>query len=385
MLSDVQIEYALKTAERLSSGLKLLEKESFDIILLDLGLPDSSGIETFLTIQDKASDLPVIVLTVLADEELAAEAIARGGQDYLVKGQINGNLLVRSIRYSIERKRLDKQLRRMNRRTELILATAGEGLLELHTEGTIIFLNNAAAGMLGYAIDELTGKNCRFMYHHSMPDGTPYAAEECPIDAAFRRGIDHYGEEVFWRKDGTSFPIDYTSKPLYEENKIVGAVVTFRDISGRKRVETALARSKTEFEAIFNSLSDAAIFADTERRILQTNPAFTNQFGYTLEEVKGKTTDFLYLRPANYYEQGKRRYHRDGNAEHGFFEIQYRRKDGTVFLSETSGIQVRDANGKSSVLPASAGILPSASRWKRKSSTWPAMMPLPAFRTSVFS
>ena len=99
----------LKRTDRLSSGLKLLKEESFDVVLLDLGLPDSNGLDAVSQIQTQAPELPVIVLTGLSDEVLAVKAISLGAQDYLVKGRFDVNSLHRAIRYSIERQRLETE------------------------------------------------------------------------------------------------------------------------------------------------------------------------------------------------------------------------------------------------------------------------------------
>jgi len=95
-----------KNADRVSSGLKLLEEGPFDVVLLDLGLPDSIGLDAIQRIQDKEPKVPIIVLTGLSDKELAARAISLGAQDYLVKGDFDNDLLYRAIRYAIERKKL---------------------------------------------------------------------------------------------------------------------------------------------------------------------------------------------------------------------------------------------------------------------------------------
>ena len=95
--ADIYVSYSTS----LSSAIKLLESETFDVILSDLGLPDSRGIETFLKVHSLFPAVPVIVLTGLSDEELAIKAVKNGAQDYLVKGQVESGLLVRSIQYSI--------------------------------------------------------------------------------------------------------------------------------------------------------------------------------------------------------------------------------------------------------------------------------------------
>lgn len=113
MLESVDAKCIFERSDRISSGLKLLEKEPFDAVLLDLGLPDSSGINTLRKIQEKQNDLPVIVLTGLSDDALAAKAISLGAQDYLIKGKIDSDTLHRSIIYSIERKKAEETIRRL--------------------------------------------------------------------------------------------------------------------------------------------------------------------------------------------------------------------------------------------------------------------------------
>jgi DNA-binding response OmpR family regulator len=100
-------KFELMQTPRLFSGLKLLESEKFDIILVDLGLPDSVGLESFKAILKKHPTIPIIILTGLANEEIGIQAIKLGAQDYLVKGEFNGKLLVRAIQYAIERKNLE--------------------------------------------------------------------------------------------------------------------------------------------------------------------------------------------------------------------------------------------------------------------------------------
>ena len=100
-------KFKITYTERLISGLKLLETEKFDIILLDLGLPDSIGLESFKSVLTKHPTIPIIVLTGLANEEIGIQAIKYGAQDYLVKGEFTGKLLTRAIQYAIERKKLE--------------------------------------------------------------------------------------------------------------------------------------------------------------------------------------------------------------------------------------------------------------------------------------
>lgn len=118
-----------------------------------------------------------------------------------------------------------------------------------------------------------------------------------------------------------------------------------KDIAGRKKSEDEIARRKAEFEAIFNSITDAIVFVDTERRIIRINPAFTEQFGYVFEEVKGRTTTFLFADPDAYNKQEKIRYNQRADIAQSAYEMEYRKKDGAVFPAETLGAHVQDQTG----------------------------------------
>ena len=117
------------------------------------------------------------------------------------------------------------------------------------------------------------------------------------------------------------------------------------DITDSKRMEEKFLKSHAEFQAIFNSITDAIVFVDLERRISMINPAFTFMFGYGLEEIAGKTTQMLYANPDEFRVQGRERYHQDAFVDTPVYEIEYRRKDGSVFPSETLGVPVKDFNG----------------------------------------
>lgn len=140
---------------------------------------------------------------------------------------------------------------RLARRDELILSSAGEGIFGLDLEGKTTFVNPAAARMLGYRVEELMGQPMHGLLHHSKPDGTAYPKEECPINATFTDGtVHHVTNEVFWRKDGTSFPVEYVSTPLRDREKVVGAVVVIKDITERKAQAAAL-----EYQASHDTLT----------------------------------------------------------------------------------------------------------------------------------
>lgn len=144
----------------------------------------------------------------------------------------------------------DIELANLRRQHQLILNSVGEGIYGLDIQGNVTFVNPAAALLIGWKMEDLIGKSMHAILHHSKPDGSFYPREECHIYAAFKEGtIRRVDNEVFWRKDGSSFPVEYISTPMHDEKgELVGSVVTFRDITQRKLSESILQRANEELE-----------------------------------------------------------------------------------------------------------------------------------------
>ena len=137
--------------------------------------------------------------------------------------------------------RMEKKLGKLRRKNELILQSSGEGIFGLDLEGNHEFVNPAATQMLGYTVDELIGRHSHTAWHYKKADGSPYPEDECPMYATSKDGrFLTITDEVFWRKDGTSFPVEYNTTPIIEDENIIGTVVTFNDISERKHMEEEL-------------------------------------------------------------------------------------------------------------------------------------------------
>ena len=171
----------------------------------------------------------------LANGDLGARTDFETEQDEIGNLSRSFNSMAASLEQSMQRQR---ELLRQN---ELILNSAGEGIYGLDTDGNHTFINPAAARMLGYEVAELIGRNSHAVLHHSNTDGSAYPEAECPISKALMDGTGHFEEnEIFWRKDGTSFPIRYSVTPIIDNDKVKGVVVSFRDITARKRYETML-------------------------------------------------------------------------------------------------------------------------------------------------
>jgi formate hydrogenlyase transcriptional activator len=160
---------------------------------------------------------------------------------------------------------------------KMILESAGEGIYGLDAEGRTTFVNAAAQKMTGFTAQEMMG-NCQHkLVHHSKSDGKEYPHLECPIYAALHDGKIHkVSNEVFWRKDGTSFPVEYVSTPIRENLKLLGAVVVFRDITETKQAEEEIKRLRHQLELENTYLHEEVLGAQAYGDIMGSSPALEN-------------------------------------------------------------------------------------------------------------
>jgi diguanylate cyclase (GGDEF)-like protein/PAS domain S-box-containing protein len=255
----------------------------------------------------------------------------------LVRNEESEPLFWQGVIFDItERKEAEEAIERLAHRNQLILNSAGEGIYGLDREGRTTFVNPAAAALTGYEPDELVGEHQHDIVHHSRPDGTAYPKEECPIYSVLRDGeVQRVDDEVFWRKDGTSFPVEYTSTPIQEDGEVVGAVVTFTDVTERKRAEEALKESEERYRALMEQSVEAIYLYDAEtKRVLESNAAFRRMMGYSEDELLGmQIYDFIDHDKEN-IDANIRRSLKEKRRYIG--ERRYRCKDGSVIVVDTS-------------------------------------------------
>ncbi|MBT4138412.1 MAG: sigma 54-interacting transcriptional regulator, partial [Candidatus Latescibacteria bacterium] len=201
------------------------------------------------------------------------------------------------------RKQAEEALEQLQQKNELILQSAGEGIYGLDLHGNTTFANPAAAQMLGWSTEDLLGKPQHDLIHHTKPNGVFYDRIECPIYAAFKDGQVHtVNDELFWRKDGTSIPVEYTSTPMRDkEDNLIGAVVTFRDITQRKQAEKALRDALDEVEELKDQLQAENVYLQEEIRlehnfdnIISTSASFKKVLR-NVEQVASTDTTVLIL------------------------------------------------------------------------------------------
>ncbi len=177
---------------------------------------------------------------------------------------------------------------------ELLLKAAGEGIFGIDLQGNTQFANPAASEMTGWTIDDLIGQSSHQLLHHTKTDGSTYHASECPVHATYKKGeVNHVDDEVFWRKDGSSFCVEYTSTPIFDNDKLAGAVVVFNDATKRRKAEQALKQAYADNQMILEAAGEGIYGLDCEGNTTFANPSAAAMLGYNADELIGKSMHSL--------------------------------------------------------------------------------------------
>lgn len=251
------------------------------------------------------------------------------------------------IRDITERKLQEKEIARINRQTTLILNSSSEGICGLDMQGNTTFLNHAAAQMIGYKPEELIGKSQHSILHHTRQDGSPYPHEECLLHGVvIEEAVQRITGEIFWRKDGTHFPVEYTRTPIWEDGKLRGAVVTFWDLSEKKKSEEELHKSQGRYKRLEENLADYFVYSQgIDGVFTYVSPSILNVLGYTQKEFQTHYDEYLTDHPAN-----KKVKEYTDMAIHGIdhppYEMEMYHKSGLRRWLEVSEILLFDDGGK---------------------------------------
>jgi PAS domain S-box-containing protein len=242
------------------------------------------------------------------------------------------------------RKLVEGQLRRQLDFTRAITDNMGEGLCAVDREGRLTFMNPAAERMFGWSEAELLGREIHQTIHYQRPDGSPYPVDECPLMGVIRTGKSLRCEDTFTRRDGTMFPVSLTSSPTVSGGQMVGAVLTFHDITESKRLEASLAASEARFRSIAEQSPVIIWRSDLNGRCDYVNRTYLEFRGRTLEDV---------LRDGWFegaHPDDRERFlsaYQEALLRHEPFEIEYRilRHDGQFRWVTDRGAPYHDAHG----------------------------------------
>ena len=255
--------------------------------------------------------------------------------------------IVAQIQDITETKRYKENLERVIRQNQSILTSVGEGIYGLDLDEKTSFVNPAAERMLGYGPGELAGRHQHDIVSHINADGVPYPEGDCPVYAALRDGDVHASsDEVFRRKDGSTFPVEYTSTPIQEGSEVVGAVVSFRDITQRKGAEEALRKNEARFRLLAEKMSDLVCLHEPDGRYLYISPSCRRLLGYEPEELLG-TDPYELFHPGD-LQRIRTEAHEKALEGQGVVSVIYRirKKSGEYTWFETLTEPILDRSGE---------------------------------------
>lgn len=249
--SGIELEWV----DRLGMGLDQLKGKNFDGLLLDLSLPDSKGLETFMKTQKQSPHLPVLIMTGLDDKELALEAVRKGAQDYLVKGVVDSNVLVRAINYAIERKKAEETVRLSEEKLKRIIESSPNAITITGLDGKITDVNKATLDLYGVSSkEELIGKSTIDF----IADRDRKKAME-NLGKTVNQGLTRHMEYTLLTKDGREFPAEISASVIRDVTGKPTSLVGFtHDISKRKNAYEQIKTQLNEKERHIKDLHNRA-------------------------------------------------------------------------------------------------------------------------------
>jgi diguanylate cyclase (GGDEF)-like protein/PAS domain S-box-containing protein len=246
-----------------------------------------------------------------------------------------------------ERQHAEQAYKDLMIKNEMILTSAGEGIYGLDASGKVTFVNPAAAAISRYDPEELIGRDIHAMLHHTKADGAPYPKEDCPIYKSWSSGqVQRVSRDLFWTRQGDSFPVEYVSAPILKDGQVDGAVVVFRDITSRVRAEAALEEERDFISTLLDTISVLVVVLDPQGHIVRFNRASEAISGYSFQEVAGQPIWELFIPPED-VEAIKKVFSSllidQVPREHESYWIS---RDGQRRLIAWSNTAVRDAGGR---------------------------------------
>jgi two-component system, NarL family, sensor histidine kinase UhpB len=232
-------DVALEWEESLGGGIERLKRGGFDLILLDLSLTDSTGFETFRRIREQAPGLPIVVLTGLNEKRTVSLVLGAGAQDYLVKGQVNGHAMRRSIRYAMERHQAGGALRESEELYRTLVDTSPDSISMTDLDGTFIKVSRRMLDMHGFdSEDELIGKSALTIIAPEQ-----HASASKYFQETLAHGISENMDYDLLRKDGSRFEGEISASLIKDEcGHPRGLIAVVRDVTGMRRAERVALR-----------------------------------------------------------------------------------------------------------------------------------------------
>lgn len=285
---ELDVPYQLIHAERLSEALNNLRQAPVDIVLLDLQLPDSQGLDGISQVRAVSATVPIVVLTASDDDGLAIQSLQLGAQDYLVKGyiQVYRNLLRRSVRYAIERGAAERELLQAHRHTEHVLSSITSLLIGVNENGFITHWNSVAESTFGADAQEMMGCSLSDERIRWETARILRALADCRLAGQTTKIED----VIFKRTTGNEGLLGITITPMRDaQDHVEGFLVLGADVTDRKLAQEALRESEARYRSVIAAMAEGVVLQDDEGRIRTCNKSAERILGLTTEALKDRT------------------------------------------------------------------------------------------------
>ena len=356
-----------------------------DIIVMDVSMPRLNGLDATREIKRIFSDVEIVIVSQHEAPEMMRQAFNAGACGYVVKSSISADLLtaiarakereifIKPVPADEEHRNLDfreilqrsaayeQALRESEERFRTAMNSLAEGLFTLNKDGCVTYVNPSAEKMLGWTATELLGKNIHDLAHYKYPDGTPFPKEDCPSMQVLTNGLElHEFEDTFIRKDGSFFPVVFSTSPMSMDGEIKGIVVSFRDDTKRRETEEALEQSERIYHAIGESIDYGVWICNAEGRNIYASPSFLKLIGLTQKEYSDSGwANVLHADDAQTTIDAWKECVRDGKFWQR--EHRFKRPGGGWHYILSRGAPIRDPLGK---IQYWAGINLDIQQWK---------------------
>jgi len=279
--------FATECVHDLHSALAHLDKRAADAVVLDPELSDSEPLEAVSAVRGKVPNTPIVVVTALADEKIATQAMRRGAQDVLAKQQTDHHAIARAVRYALERKFAGEALRESEERFRRVFEEGPVGMALVGRDSKMVRANAALGQMLGYAETELRGMGITQLMSEVE------TAELDQVDRVYRGEIPYYQLEAqFQKKSGSVvWGLLTASSVRGEKDRPLYGIAIVEDFTERKRAEDAVRESHSLLHAVIGGTPDAVYVKDLKGRYLLLNSAASRLLGKPASDVVGRTDE----------------------------------------------------------------------------------------------
>ncbi|MGA2093017.1 MAG: PAS domain S-box protein [Sedimentisphaerales bacterium] len=326
----------------IADAITKIKANQYDVVLLDLGLPDSTGIDTVKKVCQANPNIPIVVLTGLEDEQIGLSAIQNGAADYLVKGPAMENSLVRTALYAIERRKVAEKLRESQQMLQSVLDSVPQAVFWKDRNLVYLGCNPIFARHAGIPSPQQVVGKTDFDLCWRKEEAEHFRS--CDSGVMETNNPEFHIMESQLQADGKQAWLDTNKVPLHDsEGNVVGVLGTYEDITERREAERALQIAEERYRTIFENSAVAIMMADDQERLISWNKFTENLIGFGKDDLYLKPVKSLY--PDNEWEKIRTHDVRQKGIQH-HLETQMTKKNGEIIDVDVSISVLKDPEGR---------------------------------------